>query len=165
MTETQSTIAAWADAAFGPAKSLASIAARANREMAELLQKVVDLAPDEAIVEEAADVLIVLARYAAASGQEMHRYVAPRLSCSSDRFPLACSAARALLDLVRDSKGHNLPASRIVTAVAIARTIADLIQVCGGNAQVAIDAKMEVNRLRRWKLDGVGHGQHVEDQA
>jgi hypothetical protein len=26
-----------------------------------------------------------------------------------------------------------------------------------------VDAKMQVNRARKWRLDGNGHGQHVEE--
>lgn len=165
MTETQASIAAWADATFGPAKSLASVAARANREMAELVQKAIDGAPDAAIVEEAADVLIVLARYAAVCGQDISKYVAPRLSHSNDRVTLVFAAAGGMQVLMRDSHHSLSTGGRMVRAASVAHELAALIRVCGGDAQQAIDAKMAVNRTRRWALDGNGHGQHMEGAA
>lgn len=64
--ETQRTIAEWAFQTFGPVRSNASIAARANREMAELLfaLSVEDDGDEDAIGEEIADVVIVLSRLA-----------------------------------------------------------------------------------------------------
>lgn len=32
-----------------------------------------------------------------------------------------------------------------------------------GDLQAAIDKKMAINRARRWKLDGQGTGQHIEE--
>lgn len=62
MSETQHSIAEWADDTFGPVKSNLSIAARALKEMSELITKLVsdDEHPDAP--EELADVEIVLAR-------------------------------------------------------------------------------------------------------
>jgi hypothetical protein len=98
--ESQHSISAWAHDTFGPAGSNASVAARANKEMSELLQKLAadDLHPEAA--EEVADVVIVLYR------------LATRLGC---------------VDL-----------------------------------HAEIDRKMEINRARRWRLDGNGHGYHVK---
>lgn len=42
-----------------------------------------------------------------------------------------------------------------------------LMRLCdrnGRNLALAIDQKMAVNRARRWRLDGHGHGHHVADQ-
>lgn len=94
----QETIASWADATFGPAPSRARIAARANEEMAELLRHATADEDCAAMVEEAADVVIILFR---------------------------------------------------------------LARECGADLMGAVDAKMEKNRSRMWKLDGTGHGYHV----
>jgi NTP pyrophosphatase (non-canonical NTP hydrolase) len=61
-TETETTISEWAQATFGHVGSNASVAARALKELAELIQKLTanDAHPDAA--EELADVEIVLAR-------------------------------------------------------------------------------------------------------
>lgn len=64
MTETEASVAAWADETFGPTTSNMRIAARANEEMAELLRalSVDDNHPKAA--EEIADIVIVLTRLA-----------------------------------------------------------------------------------------------------
>lgn len=95
--ETQFSIGEWAAQTFGQTRSLASIAARGNVEMAELLRAAVAGMPGAQVVGEAADVAIVLYR-------------------------LSHVAGHALND--------------------------------------AIQAKMKVNRERKWLLDGQGHGQH-----
>lgn len=96
--ETQATISAWAEATFGPAGSNARAVARANREMAELLEHVTSDDHHPEAAEEIADVVIVLYRVATRLGIDLHE---------------------------------------------------------------RIDAKMARNRVRRWRLDGTGHGYHV----
>lgn len=100
--ETQVSISQWAEKTFGPAGSNARAVARANREMAELLEHVTadDAHPEAA--EEVADIVIVLYRVATLLGVDLH-----------DR----------------------------------------------------IDAKMARNRVRKWKLDGTGHGYHVKAEG
>ena len=100
MKESQDTIADWARQAFGPAPSVMRVATRANEEMAELLRHAASNQRSDTIIEEAADVMIVLYRLA------------------------------YILDLDLD-------------------------------LEVAVDAKMAVNRKREWKPDGTGHGYHV----
>jgi NTP pyrophosphatase (non-canonical NTP hydrolase) len=97
--ETQVSISQWAEKTFGPAGSNARAVARANREMAELLEHVTadDAHPEAA--EEVADIVIVLYRVATRLGVDLHE---------------------------------------------------------------RIDAKMARNRVRKWKLDGTGHGYHVK---
>jgi hypothetical protein len=101
-SETQATISAWAEATFGPSGSNARAIARANREMAELLEHVTadDRHPEAA--EEIADIVIVL--------------------------------------------------SRVMTRLGV-------------DLQAEIDQKMAKNRARKWRLDGTGHGYHVEEAA
>lgn len=99
MTESQDTISTWADETFGNAGSNASVAARANLEMAELIMALTNDDNDSKALEEVADIVIVLYRLCARAGQP-------------------------LTD--------------------------------------AIDAKMAINRARKWRLDGHGHGYHVK---
>lgn len=73
--ETQQSIAEWANRTFGPAPSLARIAARANEEMAELLRAATADRSSLVLVEEAADVVIVLYRLAHASGYDLDAMV------------------------------------------------------------------------------------------
>lgn len=95
--ETQTTITEWAEKTFGPAGN-SRLAARANKEMAELLMKVTAKFDDPGIPEEIADVFICLYRLASQ---------------------------------------HNVDVDDIV------------------------DAKMKVNRARKWEVDAHGCGQHI----
>ena len=70
-TEDQITISAWAEATFGPVSSNASVAARANEEMAELLRCLTVNDSHEKAPEEIADVTIVLFRLADRLGVDL----------------------------------------------------------------------------------------------
>ena len=100
MTETQHTIAAWADATFGPVSALTSIAERAMVELRELVEKCRAL--DEAIAgdgefagngeydprhatEEAADVVIVLSRLFVELGVDMHAAIDRKMAINRAR--------------------------------------------------------------------------------
>jgi NTP pyrophosphatase (non-canonical NTP hydrolase) len=37
-----------------------------------------------------------------------------------------------------------------------------LVEQLGGDLLAAVDAKMAINRARRWVADGSGHGRHVK---
>lgn len=60
--ETPETVSRWAEDTFGPIPGPASIAARANKEMAELLTKCIQGADPDEIADETADVVICLYR-------------------------------------------------------------------------------------------------------
>jgi NTP pyrophosphatase (non-canonical NTP hydrolase) len=64
MAETLESIATWCDETFGPAQPM-RMASRANEEMAELIDKATQATSmaDEGVLEEAADVVICLARF------------------------------------------------------------------------------------------------------
>ena len=62
MMHTPASINNWALQTFGPDKSLAIVAARANLEMAELVDAIAMGKSKEDIAEEASDVLIILYR-------------------------------------------------------------------------------------------------------
>lgn len=96
--ENQESIAAWAEGVFGAAGSNARTAGRANEEMAELVRAATSDKPARDLIEEAADVVIILYRLAARNGYSL---------------------------------------------------------------DAAIDAKMALNRMRKWTRDGTGHGYHV----
>lgn len=68
--ETQETVAAWASNTFGRTTPL-RIAQRANEEMAELMGSAVRVQDADAIITEAADVVIVLYRLAADLGKDL----------------------------------------------------------------------------------------------
>lgn len=84
--ETQASIANWSRQTFGEALTLATIAARANQEMAELIRKTTAPNTDHAaIAEECADVLIVLYRLVEACGFDMHEEVNRKMSINRQR--------------------------------------------------------------------------------
>jgi NTP pyrophosphatase (non-canonical NTP hydrolase) len=99
LAELQKDVSQWAERTFGPVGSNASVAARANKEMSELLMTLATNDTNPKAAEEAADVLLVLLRLADRMG----------------------------FDIVREA-----------------------------------EKKMVVNHGRKWKLDGNGHGYHVE---
>ena len=70
--ETQQSIGDWADQAFGLAYDNARVAARANEEMAELLRAATTEHDADKLIEEAADVIIVLYRLAHINGVDLN---------------------------------------------------------------------------------------------
>ncbi|MEE9159964.1 MAG: nucleotide pyrophosphohydrolase [Gammaproteobacteria bacterium] len=86
MTETQQSIAQWANNAFGPAARVERIAARANEEMAELLRAAtVEPCELEAVAMEAADVVIVLYRLAHVCGFDLNDLINHKMTINRAR--------------------------------------------------------------------------------
>lgn len=83
--ETQESISEWAQAVFGDAGSDARVATRANEEMAELLRAVTSDAPIEKVIEEAADVVIVLYRLANRNGFDLHEAINQKMEINRAR--------------------------------------------------------------------------------
>lgn len=166
MIETQSSICTWEDATFGVPVSDASIAARALVEMAELVTAVVNGEPAERIGAEIADVVLVLARLgrilgvdavALASGPCRSRWQAGEPICHAAR-----AAARLGMAL------ESLTGEVSLAATDLRDTASELIWLSTALAidiPSAIDAKMAVNRARKWVRDGNGHGRHVEEEG
>jgi hypothetical protein len=69
--ETQKTISKWAEETFGPVGSNASVAARANQEMSELLRSLAGDDSNPKAIEEAADVVICLYRLVERMGGDL----------------------------------------------------------------------------------------------
>jgi len=83
--ENQFTISEWAMSVFGEAGSDARVAARANEEMAELIRACTSGAPVDKIVEEAADVVIVLYRIFSRNGRQMAEEVDKKMAVNRTR--------------------------------------------------------------------------------
>lgn len=163
MTESQLSICTWADATFGPPASDASIAAHALVEMAELVTACVNDEPAARIGEEIADVVIALTRLGRSLGFDVVHRTSQPLHGTMYRFAeyMAVDAAHAaqhltrmLIDLL--SNGPVM----FGAVVEIMRTVARDAAI---DLPSAIDAKMAINRARRWTLDGHGHGSHMKD--
>lgn len=167
MRETSESISQWAEATFGPAVSLASIAARALTEMAELVRKVTGPEPDpKALAEECADVVIVLARLAHRCGCEIFsgettpypHWIPPTL-IGEALLTLAKMSEVLMRKCPENQFDRNLSQHR---CIAIRWLLQSACTQLGHDLRAEVDAKMAINRAREWKLDGHGHGQHVK---
>lgn len=83
--ETTHSIGQWASETFGDAGSNARVAARANEEMAELLRAATSDQPVHALVVEAADVVIILARLAYRNGFDLWDEVEKKMAINRQR--------------------------------------------------------------------------------
>jgi NTP pyrophosphatase (non-canonical NTP hydrolase) len=83
--ETQATISAWRDTAFGLSTSNARMAARANEEMAELLRALTADDNHPKAAEEMADVLIVLYGLASRMDVDLHAEVDRKMATNRQR--------------------------------------------------------------------------------
>ena len=99
--ETSSSIAQWAELAFGPVSDLTALVTRAEQELAELNAAILSGSSTDNIEAEAADVTILL-----------HRIVA---------------------------------------------------EGADGELSDAVDAKMAINRARKWQPAGDGTGKHIKE--
>lgn len=171
--ETVETIEAWSIPIFGPSPNLLMPFARANMEMSELIVHCAATIPNpEKVAFEAADVAICLCRPAAmlehsidlafpTMPEQLHpRPIVPALSANghlemvmariavntSGLSPVSGHAVKGYIDLIVD-KLHAVCAS---------------VHASLGEA---VNAKMVVNRARKWRAIGEGIGQHIEETA
>ncbi|HYG91181.1 MAG TPA: hypothetical protein VD978_33560 [Azospirillum sp.] len=166
MDETQAKIAAWAAAEFGSSMPI-RIAARAFNEVAELLA--VYSAPTlnrDALIEEAADIAIVLSRLDLILNDDEPQWDSLVTSGETQLTTeyLVGSVAQGIADIIRllieqDRDGAALACESVLS------DLADLVAWFGGDLPTAIDAKMAVNRKRVWKRSADGHGFHTHEEA
>lgn len=169
MRETQQSISDWANATFGPGGSNARIAARVNEEVAELLRAITAGKPTDKIIDECADVAIIMERLAGRHGHDLFAMIdgvspdsAPPLASAVELN--TCMAALMwgeALGFGADKPGWSEDRYAGVLIQAIAYALVSTANAFGGDLRAAIDAKMVINRAREWKLDGTGHGYHV----
>ncbi len=93
--ETQESISAWAEEAFGKAGSNARIAGRANEEMAELICAATSDRPARELIEEAADITIILYRLAERNGFDLDAAIDAKMALNRMR------------EWKRDGTGHG----------------------------------------------------------
>lgn len=186
MPETQQTISEWAVATFGGAGTNASVTVRALREAAELLQLLVrpDGQADPAkIVEECADVCIVIVRNCERRGiqwdavlperiarkryeEELDMHLKQGTKPNPVDWAMACTMELAILvdgnrppsQDPREGMTNSEFASRMRN---VSVTLHSICWYYGFQLWLEVEKKMEINRKREWKLDGAGHGQHV----
>lgn len=163
--ERQRQITQWAFDTFGPCPNLAVTAARANKEVAELLWAATATAVDpDGVASEAADVYICACRLASDVGCDLEEETRYRVGTPDGAVPVAQMAALVATSwaqiataLVVDASKHT----RIVSLLgAVARALRDVCVAVGRDLLVEVDAKMAVNRARQWVVAD-GHGSHV----
>lgn len=171
LVETDDTIAAWADATFGPIDSPASGILRAMEEAVELRQAIRRGLPAEAVALEIADVAICLVRPMQAMQIDPPLRIAEDLGtvaavCHDDdpRHLSRClflGLTEAEDCLARDGIGTAADAADEITGV-VHHLHALALLYCPGGLSAAVAAKMAINRRREWRLDRTGHGSHVK---
>lgn len=167
MAETQATIAQWANDTFGRTNPL-RVATRAITETAELLAVYsADTLDRAALIEEAADIAIVLSRLelmlAGDDDPQWDGLVASGEAQLSVGHMIG-SIPQGVADIIRrlidqDRDGAALACEGVLS------DLADLVAWFGGSLPAAIDAKMAVNRKREWRRSGDGHGYHTHHQG
>lgn len=172
MNETQDTISEWAVKTFGPAGTVSSVTVRAMKELVELMGELAN--PGDVdhhrVCDECADVVIVLTRAAKRLGydifteMEAERRFINHEQSSIMHVIVAMDRMNALLrQCTRERRIAPGDERWLLGSIA-----AELEEVCtrhGGSLRTCIDAKMAINRGRVWRLDGRGHGQHVDVAA
>jgi hypothetical protein len=165
--ETLVTIEAWANETFGPSVSQGNALARANQEMAELNKAVATGADPAKIAEEAADVFIVLCRPATACGEDLTPILALREVTVEPAAVIAVKANSILAHVMQmvtcDGRATARTVGIYVSLVAV--MMAKICVAVDRNLGDEVNAKMAVNRARTWRLDGTGHGYHVDPQT
>lgn len=165
--ETQRSISAWCEATFGPVSSDIRVAARANEEMAELLEKLATDPAHKGAAEEVADVVIVLARLATRLGLDTETVAALEPADGATPALAAALANRSMAATLRALAMPNHAGPEFIARGHLACLVASLkslAAVMGFDLQEEIDRKMDTNRHKRtWKLDGSGHGYHVRE--
>jgi hypothetical protein len=161
MPETPASIVDWAEETFGPAASLLRLAGRANTEMAELVRAVTSGEPTERIGEEAADVAIILCRVAATLGTAS-RFVSDTPVSSMPVLKATFHANRTVADLLLEIGRPGGP-DVVYAGALVSRAFLFLRGLCealGTALGERVDAKMQINRGRRWIVNGDGTGDH-----
>jgi len=170
--ETQSTISQWQVATFGVPTDRWRYIARLAEEMAELLVQVTNSETNaDAIAEECADCWIVACGIATMMSVNLEQAT----NDSSERamsvdldLPWARAYAAEMLPHLHGLLRHfNTPATAPRHLGAIGRYLKIVAGRLRGaesplSLSAAVDAKMRINRARRWNLTGDGHGYHVK---
>lgn len=163
--ETPATIYEWGLAVFGqPISPLASLV-RTQEEMTELLTEIVKVSGDPArVAEEAADVVIILARVAGQLGLSLTW----NTEWKSDSLIGSATAANLILarlianplasgDTKQRQFGHDLH--------WIASHMARVCEFVARDLQTEINSKMALNRASKFVVTGNGNGARVKNSV
>lgn len=163
--ETPATIYEWSIGVFGPPRSPLSTLVRAQEEMNELLRDLIEMAgPQITACEEAADVVILLARVAGQMGVNLSW----NTEWKSDGVLGSATAANLILARLI---ANPLPGGDTQTRQFshdlhwIASHMARVCEFFGRELQAEVDSKMARNRARQWEMTGEGVGRHIQTPA
>lgn len=131
--ETSISIALWAEETFGPATAFSTVI-RAQKEMNELIELLADNSPH----------MKALLAVQHCITQHMENHAAQ----TKKNLPSGLGDELKVMTEVAD------------VVIVLARIQRFLQASC--LMEEAVDFKMDINRKRVWKLDGNGHGQHVD---
>lgn len=166
MTETQETISTWAVDTFGSAGTHASVTARALREaceLAQLLARPDGEAPDLEVVMECADVAIVICRRAEREDLDFMDLTVRSAPYVSQRMPPLMLAEAAITSLARLLPRREGDVRNETDLGHLGAALATICAQRGFYLWDCVEKKMEINRKRKWVLDGHGHGQHAPE--
>jgi hypothetical protein len=76
---------------------------------------------------------------------------------------LHARAAQELEELA-EALALSDPAGAVAEAADVAILLHRIVALCGGDLAAAVDAKMHINRNRRWIRAGDGTGRHMRDE-
>jgi hypothetical protein len=80
----------------------------------------------------------------------------------------AIRAQKELTELIEKLSYGVTDENEIMTEVADVQIVLARVQRFfpgAPTAEEAVQAKMKINRARRWMLDGKGHGQHIKEEG
>jgi hypothetical protein len=85
------------------------------------------------------------------------------LTVSRPSLSRAIRAAEELAELIRMLVIDDADPRAAMEVADVTIVLTGISAALGVEQSEQIDAKMQINRARRWNLTGDGHGQHVED--
>lgn len=162
--ENQKTCSDWANETFGVPSSYLSIATRAFEELAELVRGLSKREEPFSLVTECADVVIILYRLGTRTGIDLKTF---HIGTSNNAFDAAMFAVRLAVVLIEHlhDRGDRYDIDMVRHClVHIIGHMTDCAALLGLSIDDMVDAKMIVNRRRKWNLSGDGHGYHVKEE-
>jgi NTP pyrophosphatase (non-canonical NTP hydrolase) len=84
---------------------------------------------------------------------------------TTSNIRIAARANEEMAELLRALSTNDVSPKAAEEIADIVIILTRLARNLGTTVASEIDAKMQVNRLRRWMKDNTGHGYHVRDKA
>ncbi|MBP2302559.1 hypothetical protein [Azospirillum picis] len=154
----------WKLSTFGRSTPIRQMA-RATEELGELFRAITSDAAPEKIVIEAADVALILADIGVLLGTADWLFGArpPRISRPVRLVTYTVTQLGLLaheVEMISSGDAGRSQSMALSALRAVIGALQELVGCYGHDLKLAIDAKMAINRGRKWTLDGTGHGYH-----